>query len=34
MILNNLDDYAVAYFENLLKKYGKGQGTKNGDQTF
>jgi topoisomerase-4 subunit A len=23
--LNNLTDYAVAYFENLLKKYGKGR---------
>ena len=25
MILNNLNDYAIAYFENLLKKYGKGR---------
>ena len=23
--LNNLVDYAVAYYENLLKKYGKGR---------
>ena len=25
MILNNLVDFAVAYYENLLKKYGKGR---------
>ena len=25
MILNNLVDFSVAYFENLLKKYGKGR---------
>ena len=33
MTLSNLTDFAVAYYENLLKKYGKGQGTKNRDQT-
>lgn len=26
--LGNLNDFAIAYFENLLKKYGKGKGRK------
>ena len=29
--LANLTDFAVAYYENLLKKYGKGRGKENGD---
>lgn len=32
--LNNLVDYAVAYFENLLKKYGKGKDRKTEIKTF
>jgi len=32
--LENLTDYAVAYFENLLKKYGKGKERKTEIKTF
>lgn len=32
--LNNLVDYAVAYYENLLKKYGKGRERKTEIKTF
>jgi topoisomerase-4 subunit A len=32
--LNNLVDYAVVYFENLLKKYGKGRERKTEIKTF
>ncbi len=28
MILHNLVDFAVAYYEGLLKKYGKGRESK------
>ena len=31
--LNNLVDFAVNYFEDLLRKYGKGQGKKNRNPT-
>jgi topoisomerase-4 subunit A len=31
--LNNLVDYAVAYYENLLTKYGKGKERKNRNET-
>lgn len=32
--INNLTDYAIAYFENLLKKYGKGKERKTEIATF
>jgi topoisomerase-4 subunit A len=32
--LKHLTDYAIAYYQNLLEKYGKGRESKNRDQEF